>query len=134
MEEIIVDPRYKTWEEETERYPPHVREVARRFPAYRCYRTSENPAYHYRIGTYSHDPQTGEVRVMLIHGSGDPLAGIATYGQPWQQLRPCDCGSWEAPTPEEISATKARLAREHHIHGDSCGCNSPWKPPRPGAA
>lgn len=88
-----------------------ARAVARRYPPWRCYRSMENPHYHYAIASYDHDQETGGITLLLVHGSDSTLPGVKTFGQAWSQLLPCNCGKWEMPTPEQIQETHEYLRR-----------------------
>lgn len=45
----------------------------------------------------------------LVHGSDSYLPGVATFGQPPEQLTPCGCGKWRQPTREQVAAMHERL-------------------------
>lgn len=91
---------------------PEVREVATKYPLLRdgklaCYRSSVAPELHFAIITY--EPRDRGVEITIVHGRDSTLPGmvIATFN--YAHLNPCDCGSWEPPTPEQLERTKAVL-------------------------
>lgn len=99
------------WHEETAEWPDKVREVARRYPAYECWRSDENPEFHYKIIDYAHHRATGEVLLTLVHARGTSRAGVATYGQAPGQLIRCGCGKWAPPTDEEKERIGAHIRK-----------------------
>lgn len=97
------------WEVEIAAYPEAVKTVARKYPAYRCWRSTEDPEFHYCIIDYAHVVELDLVTVTLAHGSGTSRAGIATFGQDPEQLVACDCGKWKPPTAAEKAARRAHI-------------------------
>jgi len=105
------DDEWQVWVSER---PEAVRAAARRWPGCSggklvCYRSTENPRFHYTIYSYAETP-TG-VTCSLVHGRDSTLPGITTFGQPLEQLIRCDCGKWDPPTVEQKRATHKRLER-----------------------
>lgn len=103
------DKGYQSWLAEL---PSKVREVAAKYPSSKCYRSTENPLFHYKISSYGEHKDTGDVTLTLVHGRDSMRPGIATFGQPPDQLLPCDCGKWEPPTPEQKAATAEWIEQE----------------------
>lgn len=94
--------------------PAAVAAAMRRYPAWRdgalvCYRSTENPRFHYTIYSLSEHPD-GTVSATLVHGTDSTLPGVRTFGQPLAQLIPCQCGAWLPPTDEQVQRTRQRLA------------------------
>lgn len=91
--------------------PDFVAAVARKYPPDRCYRSTQNPRFHYVIGSY--EENAGNVCTLkLVHGRDSTLPGVATFGQPPDQLIECDCGKWEPPTDGQTAVTGAWLKAE----------------------
>lgn len=123
---MLTGERLQRWIDEL---PPTVRAVYDRFPvsqpsgALACYRSTEDPRYHYTIHSYDEgvNKQTGArmpVTVTLIHGSDSTSPGIATFGQDPEQLIVCNCGEWRPPTAAQLEATRRgieRLKRERGV-------------------
>jgi hypothetical protein len=107
------DPKASTnmdeWIVETKEWPPKVREVALKYPVYQCYRSTEDPEFHYVIRSYGRDRETDKVVVELVHASGTPQAGVMTFGQNPDQLLACNCGNWQPPTTNEIEAFRRKV-------------------------
>lgn len=102
------------WNQWVSERPVAIQEVARRWPGWHdgqlvCYRSTQNVLYHYTL--YAYDEGPAGVTVRLIHGADSTLPGVMTFGQPLDQLVPCDCGRWKYPTPAQAEATRARLER-----------------------
>jgi len=94
--------------------PAAVAAAARRYPGWKdgalvCYRSTENPRFHYTIYSYGERPD-GTVTAKLIHGSDSTLPGAATFGQPLEQLITCQCGAWQPPSDEQVQRTHQRLS------------------------
>ncbi len=106
----------KEWEAEIEDFPESVKAVARKYPANICWRSTEDPEFHYCIIDYARakNKETGEekITVTLAHSSGTRRAGIATFGQDPTQLIRCGCGKWKAPTQEDKKRQAIKLG-EH---------------------
>lgn len=98
------------WILETKDWAPEVREIALKYPAYQCYRSTEDPEFHYVIRSYGRDRITGKGVVELIHGSGTEQAGVMTFGQDPHQLLACNCDNWQPPTTAEIEAFRQKIA------------------------
>lgn len=104
------------WKEFLEELPPHVRAVAERYPMTTpCYRSTEDPEFHYKIYSYDgHRQAPGiPVTVTLVHGRDSANPGIKTGRQPPEQLIPCNCGKWLPPTREQIEAKGQEIAAHH---------------------
>ncbi len=103
--------------------PPEVRKVALAYPMFRfdadgvpiadqlrCYRSKQNPRFHYTIASYDYSKAPGvPVMVTLVHGSDSTLPGVGTFGQDPAQLVPCDCGDWRPPTPEQVQLMRESI-------------------------
>lgn len=96
--------------------PPAVRVVAQKYPPadpvtakIHCWRSSQNPLFHYVIKSFSEPDAAGLVTVTLVHGHDSTLPGVATFGQDPAQLTLCDCGKWQPPTDLDKQRTKAKL-------------------------
>jgi len=99
------------WEAFCAGVPDYVAAVARKYPCDRCYRSTENPGFHYWI--YSYEENADWVCTLkLIHGLDSTLPGTYTFGQPPDQLLPCDCGKWEMPSKEICDAVAASARAE----------------------
>lgn len=84
--------------------PESVRRVLRACPPWQCYRSTENPRFHYVIISVNENGT-----VTLGHGDDSTLPGVATFGQPPSQLIACNCGKWKPPTPEHMEETRLRI-------------------------
>lgn len=103
------DDQPDAWRSFLESLPAATREVAERYPAHDgnthiCYRSTENPRYHYIIYSYFND-----LTVTLVHGADSTLPGVGTFGQPYAQLRHCGCGRWRHASAEQAQQTKRRM-------------------------
>lgn len=98
--------------------PPEIAAVARAYPMTTCYRSSEDPKWHYVIQGYDQDKEGGAITVTLVHGSDSTLPGVCTFGQAIEQLIKCDCGKWEGPTVMQTKATHARMMARFVKPGD----------------
>ena len=92
--------------------PAHVAEVVRKYPPDRCYRSTQNPRFHYVIYSYEENAPSTVVTLKLVHGADSTLPGIATFGQPVDQLLPCDCGKWKQPSEEQVARLSANIRAE----------------------
>jgi hypothetical protein len=91
--------------------PPHVVAAMRRYPPTQCYRSTQNPRFHYVIERYQSSTDHDRVGAVLMHGADSTLPGVGTFGQPLEQLIPCNCGKWEPPTEAQKLATHKRMQR-----------------------
>lgn len=94
--------------------PERIAEVARKYPPTRCYRSTQNPLFHYTLRSFS-EPTDGKgnplldhpITCTLVHGSDSTLPGVATFGQDPEQLIDCCCGNWKWPTQKQADETHA---------------------------
>jgi hypothetical protein len=86
--------------------PETIKRLGRAYPPWFCYRSAENPRFHYRIVAYNEHGT-----VTLAHARDSTLPGVATFGQPPEQLHVCACGQWQEPTPEQRRATAERMRK-----------------------
>lgn len=96
--------------------PDNIKEAARQYPAYQCYRSADNNRQHYLIGTYYTPEEGGAIRVVLIHGSDSTLPGIKSFGEDPAQLVPCNCGAWDWPTREQVEERRVLIEAERHAN------------------
>lgn len=96
------DPTEK-WAEFLATLPPHIRAVAEKYPMTRCYRSTQNQRFHYKIHSYDGYGPGSPVTVTLVHGADSTLPGVGAIGQPPDQLIACDCGNWRMPTKQEAA-------------------------------
>ncbi len=101
------------WDAWLLRRPPAIADAARRYPGWKdgrqcCYRSHQNARYHYTLYSYSED-RHGRVTCTLVHGADSTLPGVGTFGQPLEQLVPCDCGQWAPASDEQREQTRKRL-------------------------
>src|SRR5262245_36004869 len=90
--------------------PPQIREAAKRCPPWNCYRLrGQSPRGHYIIYSYD-EPQDGSpVQVTLDHGGDSHSPGIRVFGNTVDDLDPCGCGQWEAPTDQQMAKTRMKI-------------------------
>jgi hypothetical protein len=114
-----MDDPWQAWLAWLDERPERVAAVARRYPPLTetvrplCYRSTEDPRYHYTILSYGEptDSDDKPVTMTLIHGHDSTLPGVATFGQDPSQLIACGCGQWKPPTPEQARRTHAYMQR-----------------------
>lgn len=103
---------------------PAVRAIALKYPvgdyatgSTYCYRSSEDPLFHYAIMSYVDDPDDvdGKVMVTLVHGQDSPGPGAVVFGQDPAQLTRCNCGHWLPPTKEDTWRVRARAALDNKV-------------------
>jgi hypothetical protein len=88
--------------------PESVCELARKYPPWTCYRSSEHPHLHYVILSYGED---GTLR--LAHGVDSTSPGHNTFGQDPSQLRACGCGKWQFGG--DLLRTRDELERQYGV-------------------
>lgn len=107
--------------------PPRVAAVMRRYPAAICYRSTQNPKFHYTLYSVSEPKGTGDddnlpITVTLVHGRDSTLPGTATFGQDPDQLIRCNCGNWEGPTEDQRDDRTRHVERHWESQGKCAGC------------
>jgi hypothetical protein len=107
-------------------WPEPIRLIAEKWPANKCWRSKNNPRDHYTIHDYARDKITGEPKLKLVHGSGDPRAGVMVYDSP-NELVPCDCGKWAWPTNKEKRAMLDHINQHRAARGLA---PIPWQEPQ----
>lgn len=105
------------WDTSIAGWPEPVRSVASKYPATRCYRSTDNPAWHFVISGYDVHNETAEVFVELVHGRDSTLPGVKTFGQNPGQLIACACGKWEPPTQEQIEERRRHIEAVRAANG-----------------
>lgn len=100
--------------------PQIIQRILRAYPPWCCYRSTENPRFHYVIISVN---ESG--KVTLGHGADSTLPGVATFGQSPEQLIVCNCGQWKIPTVEQATATRERMDAMHEAKHGKCNCDDP---------